>query len=1101
MGKIYCGLLICLCLCLVMFVAAARGNSSSTIMCKDTEREVLLQIKKIFVTNNHFNVDVDSWVGEECCEWHGVVCDNVTTNIIAFKPTPNNVYHMNMEEVDAQFFESIVLALLRLKHLTYLKLTEILVSYRSIPFPKLIVSMKNLKYLNFSGNNLYGEIPPQLGNLTNLKVLDLSHNYLDGELPPQLGNLTKLKVLHLSYNGFGGKVPPQLGNLTKLKVLDLSHNYFLEGKVPPQLGNLTKLKVLDLSLNLMIEVENLRWVSCLSNLQYIGFSRLNLSSAFHTLIHAIDQLSSLTTLILSSSDLHNTQLSHLFFNNSAVLSTLRYLDLSDNYLESPLTPNIGNLSSLSYLDLSANSFNGSIPYSLRNISLLQVLNLQDNAFSHVEGGIWGIMKNPCHFQNLDLSSNNLQDDIQLLLEPVGNASKCTRYDLKYLNLNQNQISGSVPDSLRLLTEVEVLDFSYNSIQGNITNLHLDNLSKLSFFDVRYNNLSLDLKSDWLPPFQLEYFTTTPCKINHFPQWLQMQTKIQYLDLSNSTISGELHEWFYNTSTLYYLDLSNNFLNGPLPKQFKSEHLNYLHLGNNNLSGTIPGWLSYLGELTLVDLSSNNLVGSIPKTLGHNRCTISLLVLSGNKLEGSIPSNLGKCTNLELLDLYKNRLSGKIPYWIGEKLRNLSILRLQENQFGEFLSGHQTRATIPKSLCKLEGLQVLDFQKNQLSGSIPNCWKDSAQLQIINFSSNNLSGGIPCSLGNLLELEYLHLSNNKLNGVIPLCLSNLIKLRILNMGKNMLSGSIPNWIDPGFSRLQVLRLSKNKLNSTIPQNLCNFSSLHILDLSHNQLVGSVPTCLGSLTGINLPINSSNVNYNIDFPSYSYHVLSDENKITETIAGIEREYINIDLNYLATIDLSSNGLVGVVPEELTSLYGLIALNLADNHLTGNIPENIGDMKALETLDLSGNKLCGRIPTSLGNIDSLNHVNFSSNNLSGPIPSSRHFQTFDDPSIYAGNPYLCGDPMPKKCYIHDEQPITPEYQAEDDAEDKREKLWFYLVVMSGVATGFWGVIGILLVKKRWRYALFLRVEDAFDWLYVGVIFKVSKLKKMIKRDGNAD
>ncbi|CAO2838845.1 unnamed protein product [Amaranthus hypochondriacus] len=656
-----------------------------------------------------------------------------------------------------------------------------------------------------------------------------------------------------------------------------------------------------------------------------------------------------------------------------------------------------------------------------------------------------------------------------------------------------QISGSIPNSLRLLTEVEVLYFSYNFIQGNITHLHLDNLSKLLLLDVSHNDLSIDLSSDWLPPFQLKYFKTTSCKINHFPHWLQTQTKIQDLELSNSRISGELHEWFYNTSSLQYLDLNNNFLNGPLPKQFKSKYLYHLDLSNNNLSGILPIWFSYVNH---VDLSSNNLFGSIPQTLGPNYCTIRTLILSGNQLEGGIPSNIGKCIFLEQLDLYQNRLSGKIPLWIGEKLKRMTILRLQENQFGEFLSGYQGRATIPKSLCKLENLEILDFQKNKLSGSIPNCWKNSANLKIINLSSNNLSGGIPCSLGNLIELKYLHLSSNKLNGLIPLCLSNLTKLQILNMGENELSGSIPKWIYPNFSGLQVLRLPKNKLNGTIPQNLCNFSCLHILDLSHNQLVGNVPTCLGSLTGINLPIISPILIQ--DAPD----LLSDEeNKIMETIAGIEREYISVDQNLLATIDLSSNNLVRAIPEELTSLYGLIALNLANNHLTGNIPENIGDMQAMETLDLSENKLCGRIPTSLGNIDSLNYVNFSSNNLSGPIPSSRHFQTFEDPSSYAGNPYLCGDPLPRKCFIHDEPPITPEDQAEDDAEDKREKLWFYLVVMSGVATGFWGVIGILLVNKRWRHALFVRADDAFDWLYVGVFLKVFKLKKTINCHGNAD
>ncbi|CAO2838844.1 unnamed protein product [Amaranthus hypochondriacus] len=1059
MGIIYCGLQICFYLCLV----AAGGNSSSTIMCKDTEREALLQIKKIFVSN-YVNVDVDSWVGEECCEWHGVVCDNVTANIIAFKPMaiPIDVYEMDVEDVHAQFFESIVLALLRLKHLTYLKLTDIRVGLLSFSFPQLIVSMTNLKYLNFSGNEMYGEIPPQLGNLTNLEVLDLSENDLDG------------------------KVPPQFGNLTKLKVLDLSNNHNLEGKIPPQLGNLTKLKVLDLSYNQVRKMESLRWVSCLSNLQYFGISSYYLSSAFHTLIHAIDQLPSLTTLTLSNSILQNTQLSHLFFNNSTVLSTLTYLDLSGNHLESPLTPNIGNLSSLTYLDLSDNSFNGSIPYFLRNSNVLKGLDLQGNAFSPVQGGIWGIMKNPCHFQHLDLSFNNLQDDIQVLLEPNENASRCTTYDLNYLDLSYNQISGSVPYSLGLLTEIEVIHFSNNFIQGNITNLHLDNLSKLSSLDVSHNDLSIDLSSDWLPPFQLVYFKTTSCKISHSPYWLQTQTKIQYLDLSNSSISGELHEWFYNISSFQYLDLSNNFLNGPLPKQFRSKYLHLLDLSNNNLSGILPTWFSYVDS---VDLSSNNLFGSIPQTLGHNNyCTIRTLILSGNQLEGGIPSNIGKCIFLEQLDLYQNRLSGKIPLWIGEKLKRMTILRLQENQFGEFLSGYPGRATIPKSLCKLEHLEILDVQKNKLSGSIPNCWKYSTHLKIINFSFNNLSGGVPCSLGNLVKLKYLHLSSNKLNGLIPLCLRNLTKLQILNMGENELSGSIPKWIYPSFSGLQILRLPKNKLNGTIPHNLCNFSRLHILDLSHNQLAENIPNCLGSLTGISFPITSTNFN-------------KAENKIMETIAGIEREYISVDLNLLATIDLSSNSLVGAIPEELTSLYGLIALNLANNHLTGNIPENIGDMKALETLDLSGNKLCGKIPTSLGNIDSLNHVNFSSNNLSGPIPSNRHFQTFDDLSIYADNPNLCGDPLPKKCFVHVEDPTTHANQADDDAEDKRENLWFYLVVMSGVAIGFWGVIGILLMKKRWRHALFVRADDAFDWLYMVVFFKISKLKKMIKRDGNAD
>lgn len=324
--------------------------------------------------------------------------------------------------------------------------------------------------------------------------------------------------------------------------------------------------------------------------------------------------------------------------------------------------------------------------------------------------------------------------------------------------------------------------------------------------------------------------------------------------------------------------------------------------------------------------------------------------------------------------------------------------------------------------------------------------------------------------------------------------------------------VPTWLNGKvFAALAVLRLPGNTLNGTIPQQLCSLSFLRVLDITNNQLTGNIPPCLGKLTGINLhPASNGD---ELPFSSYftghdTYETqkaidVTRENGINETIAGISRQYSTI-LKYLATIDLSSNNLLGAIPEELTKLSGLIALNLSHNQLTGKIPEKIGEMKALETLDLSENKLYGRIPISLCDIDSLSHLNFSFNNLSGPIPSSNHFETLeDDPSIFMGNPYLCRDLLPKKCSSQDEKPDsnTSGDEDKDDAdEDKHEKMWFYLVVMSGVAIGFWGVIATLLLKKRWRHALFRPVEDVSDWLYVAIALKVSKMKKLIKMEDNS-
>ena len=65
-------------------------------------------------------------------------------------------------------------------------------------------SLPNLQSLDLSGNQLSGEIPPQLGSLSNLDWLDLGFNQLSGGIPPELGSLFNLLLLHLSENRLMG---------------------------------------------------------------------------------------------------------------------------------------------------------------------------------------------------------------------------------------------------------------------------------------------------------------------------------------------------------------------------------------------------------------------------------------------------------------------------------------------------------------------------------------------------------------------------------------------------------------------------------------------------------------------------------------------------------------------------------------------------------------------------------------------------------------------------------------------------------------------------------------------------------------------------------
>ncbi len=116
--------------------------------------------------------------------------------------------------------------------------------------PPELGDLENFQKLDLSGNQLQGEIPSELGNLSNLQRLDLGQNQLRGEIPGELGNLTYLAVLALATNELDGEIPWELGNLARLETLYLGENQ-LRGEIPPELGNLSALKRLALQDNLL----------------------------------------------------------------------------------------------------------------------------------------------------------------------------------------------------------------------------------------------------------------------------------------------------------------------------------------------------------------------------------------------------------------------------------------------------------------------------------------------------------------------------------------------------------------------------------------------------------------------------------------------------------------------------------------------------------------------------------------------------------------------------------------------------------------------------------------------------------------------------------
>ncbi|MED6189361.1 hypothetical protein PIB30_095312, partial [Stylosanthes scabra] len=453
--------------------------------------------------------------------------------------------------------------------------------------------------LDLSVNNLKGS-----SNIYSLQELDFSSNSITGTLSG-LSKFRLLKRLDLSFNQLSGKIPEDAKLPPHLEYVSMESNS-LEGSIPTSV------------------FEN----TC--NLSSLKLDYNKLSGDLSVVIHQL---------------------------SGCARFSLQELNLANNNIKGML-PDLSMFSALKTLDLSGNKLNGTIPEESRLPSELEVLSIKSN---FLEGGIPKLFGNTCKLGSFDMSSNNLNEELPVIIQHL---SGCTRYSLQELMLENNQIHGSLPDfsifpSLQQLSlgknklngtipgyvqfpsQLDTLDLSSNHLKGVITDSHLANMSNLKTLDLSGNSATLAFSQHWIPSFQLEDIALSSCQLGPaFPEWLQTQNRFNSLDISSAGISDIVPNWFWA----------------------KLE----------------------LEKLTSINISSNSLKGTIPN-LPIKACSF-FLYLSWNHFEGPIP-----------------------PF-----LRGVASLDLSRNRFSDSQSFVCTNGTV-------ESLTELDLSHNQLSGLIPDCW--------------------------------------------------------------------------------------------------------------------------------------------------------------------------------------------------------------------------------------------------------------------------------------------------------------------------------------------------------------------------------------------
>ncbi|CAI9112712.1 OLC1v1013190C1 [Oldenlandia corymbosa var. corymbosa] len=581
------------------------GEKSS---CYEIWRKEILEFKESLI--DHAN-RLSSWIGQNCCNWNGITCDNLTGHVEKIdlrnpiQPKENNCLGGNISS-----------SLLNLNHLIYLDLSSN--NFSGIPIPE-----------NRCLGGFCGEIPFNLGNLSNLQHLDLgypsvgwSDMCLSAKNLNWAARLTSLKDLNLCgidlsecVDWFGSvNMLPSLSSLN-LRKCDLPSDPL----VLPSHFNLTSIVSLDIGYNYNFNLELtsvLPWLFNFTNdFEVLKLDGLDLKGPIPFMV---EKFISLSDLDISYNNFYSSSLLDSLCNHTSLVS----VNLFVNLIEGSLPLCLGNLTSLRVLNLGSNQFGGKLPSWLGQLGNLTYLDLSGNDFRSFVPSSFGKLR-----------------------------------ELEYLHLDGNQLYGLVPEALGQLNKLEELDISFNLLSAELSEFHFVELKRLKHLDLSYNpSLTLNVSSQWIPPFRLEYIGMHSVRVgSQIPQWLRTQNSVTSLLMSNASISGSIPEWFVTAcSSVQELDLSKNDISGVLPSSLKNMNsLSNLNLSSNRLTGNLPEWIGGITQLQALSLQSNNFYGELPPSLTKLKY-LSDLDLSENQFTGTIPEWIGEqLTELYTLKLHSN----------------------------------------------------------------------------------------------------------------------------------------------------------------------------------------------------------------------------------------------------------------------------------------------------------------------------------------------------------------------------------------------------------------------------------------------------------------
>ncbi|XP_024028525.1 probable leucine-rich repeat receptor-like serine/threonine-protein kinase At3g14840 [Morus notabilis] len=265
------------------------------------------------------------------------------------------------------------------------------------------------------------------------------------------------------------------------------------------------------------------------------------------------------------------------------ITTLRSLSVESNFFNGTVPSELGKLVNLERLILGANNLTGQFPLALTNLSKLNELRISSNNFTGRMPDFGGWKQ----LQKLEMQASGFEGPIPSSLSLLSNLTELRISDLngessdfpdltnmtnlETLMLRSCNLRGRIPENIRTLESLSVLDLSFNKLEGEIPDF--ENIMRLDTLYLTSNLLN-----------------------GSIPEWLKSRDSRYQIDISYNNFSEtsepstcrDTFNFFRSSSALK----NNSILSKCLSKCSKDYYSVHINCGGKQ---TTIGNIKYEGD--------------------------------------------------------------------------------------------------------------------------------------------------------------------------------------------------------------------------------------------------------------------------------------------------------------------------------------------------------------------------------------------------------------------------------------------------------------------------------------------------------------------------